>query len=235
MRRRAGSPAGVVHGGRRGLRVRLQVRHREALRSARRQANRDLLDDGTLYVARFNADGSGDWLPLVHGQGPLNAAGGFRDQGEVVVRTRRAADLLGATGMDHPEWIVAHPVTREVFCACTGSATRGRDGHAGANPANRRAPNPFGHILRWREDGGDPAATRFRWEVFVQAGGPDQGGTITGDLFANPDALWIDSMGHPVGGDRRLAAATSARAPSRRSATISFWRWIPRPASSNAS
>jgi secreted PhoX family phosphatase len=162
---------------------------------SRRQANRDLLDDGTLYAARFNADGSGDWLPLVHGWGPLDAAGGFRDQGEVVVMARRAADLLGATGMDHPEWIVAHPVTREVFCACTGSSTRGRDGHEGANPANRRAPNPFGHILRWREDGGDPAATRFRWEVLVQAGGPDQGGTITGDLFANPDALWIDSMG----------------------------------------
>jgi secreted PhoX family phosphatase len=162
---------------------------------ADRQANRDLLDDGILYVARFNADGSGDWLPLVHGRGPLTAAGGFRDQGEVLVKTRQAADLLEATAMDGPEWIVAHPVTREVFCACTGNAARGRDGNAGPNPANRRAPNPFGHILRWREDGGDPAATRFRWEAFVLAGPPDQGGTIAGDLFANPDALWIDSRG----------------------------------------
>ncbi len=162
---------------------------------ASREANRDLLDDGILHVARFNADGSGDWLPLVHGTGPLTNANGFRDQGEVLVKTRQAADALAATKMDRPEWIVPHPVTREVYCACTGNTSRGRDGNEGPNPANRRAPNPFGHIVRWREDGGDPAATRFSWEVFVEAGAADRGGTIRGDLFANPDGLWIDSMG----------------------------------------
>ena len=134
-------------------------------------------------------------MPIVHGQGPLTAANGFRDQGEVLVKTRQAADLLGATKMDRPEWIVPHPVTREVYCSCTGNTSRGGAGNEGPNPANRRAPNPFGHILRWREDGGDPAATRFRWDVFVEAGLADKGGTIRGDLFANPDGLWIDSMG----------------------------------------
>ena len=163
---------------------------------ARREANRDLLDEGVLYAARFNPDGSGDWLPLVHGQGPLTAANGFADQGAVLVRTRQAADALGATRMDRPEWIVPHPVTREVYCACTGNTARGRDGNEGPNPANPRAPNPFGHLLRWRDDGGDPAATRFRWDVFVQAGPSDKGGsTIKGDRFACPDGLWIDSRG----------------------------------------
>jgi secreted PhoX family phosphatase len=160
-----------------------------------RGANRDLLDEGTLYVAHFNADGSGDWLPLVQGGGTLTAANGFRDQGEVLVKTRQAADILGATKMDRPEWIVPHPITREVYCACTGNTTRGRDGSEGPNPPNRRAPNPFGHIVRWREEGDDPASPRFRWDVFVQAGFADKGGTITGDLFANPDGLWIDAMG----------------------------------------
>jgi uncharacterized protein len=160
-----------------------------------RDANRHLLDAGTLYVARFNADGSGDWLPLVHGTGPLTAANGFGDQGEVVVRTRQAADALGATKMDRPEWVVAHPVTREVFCACSNNTERGRPTFEGPNPANRRGPNPFGHIVRWREDRADPAATRFRWDVWVEAGPAARGGTIKGDTFACPDGLWIDAMG----------------------------------------
>jgi secreted PhoX family phosphatase len=159
-----------------------------------RDGNRNLLDAGTLYVARFSADGTGTWLPLVHGTGPLTAANGFHDQGEVVVRTRQAADALSATKMDRTEWIVPHPATGEVYCSCTNNAERGREGNEGPNPANRRAPNPYGHIIRWREDKGSPAATRFTWDVFVEAG-PDGGGTVKGDPFACPDGLWIDGRG----------------------------------------
>jgi secreted PhoX family phosphatase len=165
-----------------------------------RAANRDLLDSGTLYTARFNADGSGDWLPLVHGAGPLTATNGFRDQGEVLVHARLAADALGATRMDRPEWIEPHPLTREVYCSLTGNVARGADGKEGPNPANPRAGNAFGHILRWREAHSDPAATRFEWDIFVQAGDPsnpdaNRQGNISGDLFGSPDGLWIDSMG----------------------------------------
>jgi uncharacterized protein len=133
---------------------------------ASREKNRDLLDRGKLYVARFNADGSGEWRLLT---GP--------DLGEVRVKTRQAADAAGATGMDRPEWIVPHPVTREVFAALTGGP---------------RAP--FGQIVRWTEEGGDVAATRFRWQVFAAAG-PEGKGTNHGDHFANPDGLWFDAMG----------------------------------------
>ena len=167
---------------------------------ADRKANRDLLDEGTLYVARFNADGSGDWLPMIHGQGPLTAANGFRDQAEVVIFAKAAGDLLGATKMDRPEWIVPHPVTREVYCACTNNSARGSGGNEGPNPANRRPNNVFGHIVRWREAGGDVAATRFQWDVFVEAGDPAnpdpaKRGNIRGDMFGSPDGLWIDSVG----------------------------------------
>jgi secreted PhoX family phosphatase len=165
-----------------------------------RAGNRDLLDAGTLYAARFNADGSGDWLPLAHGEGPLTAANGFRDQGEVLIYARLAADALGATRMDRPEWIVPHPRTREVYCALSNNVARGNGGYEGPNPANPRANNAFGQILRWRETGGDPGARRFQWDIFVQAGDPanpdaNKKGNIQGDLFGSPDGLWIDERG----------------------------------------
>ena len=193
---RARSAAGLLHG-RRRRRSSTSTSSSPRSRSipTSREANRDLLDEGTLHVARFNADGSGDWLPLVHGQGPLTAANGFGDQGEVLVKTRQAADLLGATKMDRAGVDRAAPGHARRVLRLHRQYEPRRRRQRGPNPANRRAPNPFGHILRWQEDGGDPAATRFRWDVFVEAGLADKGATIRGDLFANPDGLWIDSMG----------------------------------------
>ncbi|HEY5636239.1 MAG TPA: PhoX family phosphatase [Burkholderiales bacterium] len=165
-----------------------------------RAANRDLLDEGTLYVARFNADGSGEWIELVHGRNGLTAANGFDSQGAVVMFARAAGDRVGATKMDRPEWIAVHPQTKDVYCALTNNGARGAKGQEGATPANPRAPNRFGHIVRWSEAGGDHAATRFRWETFVLAGDPKHAdpklrGDIKGDLFASPDGLMIDDRG----------------------------------------
>lgn len=165
-----------------------------------RNANRDLLDHGTLYVARFHDDGGGEWIELTHGKNRLDVTGGFADQADVLIRTRAAADAVGATKMDRPEWIAVHPVTREVYCTLTNSVRRGAPKFPGPDAANPRPNNVFGHIIRWREDGNDPAALKFKWDIFVMAGDPqhaDSGkrGNIKGDAFGSPDGLWFDDGG----------------------------------------
>ncbi len=151
-------------------------------------ANRDLLDHGTLFVARFDASGSGEWLPLVHDdKGPLNAAAGFRDQAEVVIKCRAAADRLGATPMDRPEDVEPSPLTGKVYIACTKNGDRdrgtrrdyftGREIDFGADAANPRLLNDFGHVIELTEDNDDAAATRFRWNVFLLAGDPQAPGS----------------------------------------------------------
>jgi hypothetical protein len=146
-----------------------------------RRANRDLLDHGVLHVARFDADGTGAWLPLVHDEkGPLGSKAGFSSQADVVVKARAAADLLGATPMDRPEDIEANPATGRVYIVCTKNPRRvansrvevksGRPVDIGTDRANPRPENALGHIIELREREDDAGATTFSWDVFLLAG-----------------------------------------------------------------
>ena len=146
-------------------------------------ANRDLLDHGTLYVARFDATGKGEWLPLVHDErGPLNSKAGFKDQAEVVIKCRAAADLLGATPMDRIEDFEPNPVTGRVYMACTKNPDRerqsrrdyymGREIDLGVDAANPRIGNDYGHIIELIERADDATSLKFRWNIFLLAGDP---------------------------------------------------------------
>jgi uncharacterized protein len=156
-----------------------------------RWLGRSPLDHGTLYVARFEDDGTGSWLPLKHGSGALTPENGWEDQADVLLRTRQAADAVGATKLDRPEWIAIHPGNRDVYC----SLTNGSGWESAANP---RTPNPYGHIIRWTERGGDHTATSFEWDIFVLAGDPAYDEEVELDasnVFGSPDGLRFDGDG----------------------------------------
>jgi secreted PhoX family phosphatase len=140
--------------------------------SARREDNLSLLDEGTLYVAKFDVDASGggvgQWIPLVGGQGPL---AGWTEA-MILINTRGAADQVGATKMDRPEDIEANPVTGKVYVVCTNNSLRGTSGQPGTDPANATAKNAHGHILEITEKSGDHAATTFSWDIFLRCGDP---------------------------------------------------------------
>lgn len=137
-----------------------------------RKANRGIMDEGILYVAKFHEDGTGEWVPLVFGQGPLTPANGFHDQGDVAIDARIAADLVGATKMDRPEDIEVNPIDQKVYLVCTNNTDRGKEGKAGTDKVNPRAVNAHGHILTLTEAGNDHAATRFDWDLFMICGDP---------------------------------------------------------------
>jgi secreted PhoX family phosphatase len=164
----------------------------------RATAGGHLLDRGTLYVARFNDDGTGEWIALVHGRNGLTAENGFRSQAEVVVNTRAAADFVKATRMDRPEWGAVDPQTGAVYFTLSNNSSRQS---ADIDKANPRANNIFGHIIRWNEQGRDHTATKFTWDIFVLAGDADAGRDLSGkplgndSMFACPDGLWFDRQG----------------------------------------
>jgi secreted PhoX family phosphatase len=167
-----------------------------------RDANRNLLDNGELAVARFDEDGTLEWRPIRFGEGPLTAENGFSDQGDVLIQTRRAADMLGATPMDAPEGFVSDPRTGVLYLALTQNRDRRTEQTSAANP---RANNEYGHVLELHTPAGsggahDYSARHFDWLVMLLCGPPNDAAPFHPDTevhsqFTDPDNLSVDPFG----------------------------------------
>jgi uncharacterized protein len=182
------------------------------------------LDAGTLYVAKFNADGTGNWLPLVFGQVPTRPAVGsepaytFADQADILINPRLAADAVGATPMDRPEWTATNPANGEIYLTLTNNnaANRPLNDTNAANPRHYGDPNlsgstsygnPNGHIIRLRETGDSNAATTFNWDIYLfGADSTDANptnvnisGLTTANDFSSPDGLWFSRPTNAAG------------------------------------
>jgi secreted PhoX family phosphatase len=175
-----------------------------------RTANIGLLDAGTLSVAKFRDDATGEWMPLVFGQGPLTPANGFESQADVLIATRRAGDLLKATRMDRPEDVEVQPKTGHVYVVMTNNTQRTLEQVDKANP---RPDNAHGHIIELIEDGGEHSATTFRWDLLIACGDPNdpadeafyQGHKDTSWMscpdniaFDDSGRLWVTTDGQPA-------------------------------------
>ncbi|MFC9236036.1 PhoX family protein [Streptomyces decoyicus] len=207
---------------------------------AAREHNRTLLDEGTLYAAKFRGDsageidgsgklpkdgefdGSGEWIPLASGD--TSYVPGMTAE-EVYVFTRIAADKVGATKMDRPEDVEPSPRTGRVYIALTNNSDRGRTGKAPADEVNPRNGNKHGQILELRERRDDPAADRFHWRLFLVCGDPEDPATYFGGFpkdqvspISCPDNLtfdvhgnlWISTDGNALGSHDGLFGVATA-------------------------
>lgn len=160
-----------------------------------------LLSNGTLHVAKFNDDMSGEWLPLTPETTGMEMA-------EILVFARMAGSKVGATTMDRPEWIAANPLRVEAYCALTNNKNRGVKPNAGGDETPISGPNPretnnFGQIVRWRPSGEDHGAAEFTWDLYVMAGNPAVYGNKyagsrnvnEGNMFNSPDGMAFSSDG----------------------------------------
>jgi secreted PhoX family phosphatase len=165
-----------------------------------REANRHLLDQGTLYVARFHDNGTLTWLPLIFGWNGLTPANGFHSQADVLIETRRAASVLGATPMDRPEDVEPNPATGRVYVMLTNNSKRTP---AQVDRVNPRPANIWGHVLELAPRNGDHGDITFAWDVLIKAGNPADGAiaamwnpaTSENGWFACPDNCAVDHQG----------------------------------------
>ncbi|MFW6742962.1 PhoX family protein [Acinetobacter pittii] len=172
------------------------------------------MNAGKLYVAKFNNDGSGQWIELAYGKNGLNESNTtypFKSQADVVTFARLAGDAVGATKMDRPEWCTVNPVNGEVYVTLTNNSNRGKDyATDAANPRNytdlyngtkEQKGNVNGHIIRFKETDDKTTAETFKWDIYLfgaeasMASNINLSGLTDNNDLSSPDGMWFDPRG----------------------------------------
>ncbi|SEO41433.1 PhoX family protein [Acinetobacter sp. yr461] len=172
------------------------------------------MNAGKLYVAKFNNDGSGQWIELAYGKNGLNESNTtypFKSQADVVTFARLAGDSVGATKMDRPEWCTVNPVNGEIYVTLTNNSNRGKDyATDAANPRNytdlkdattTQKGNVNGHIIRFKETDDKTTAETFKWDIYLfgaeasMASNINLSGLTDNNDLSSPDGMWFDSRG----------------------------------------
>ena len=172
------------------------------------------MNAGKLYVAKFNNDGSGQWVELAYGKNGLNESNTtypFKSQADVVTFARLAADSVGATKMDRPEWCTVNPLNGEIYVTLTNNSNRGKDyATDAANPRNytdlyagtkEQKGNVNGHIIRFKETDDKTTAETFKWDIYLfgaeaaMASNINLSGLTDNNDFSSPDGMWFDPRG----------------------------------------
>ena len=173
------------------------------------------LDSGKLYAARFNADGTGSWIELALSNALIVnfASYRFADQADVLLNARLAADAVGATKMDRPEWSAVHPGNGEIYFTLTNNSNRkvepvgsGQQGVDAVNPRSYIDPLPRatapgninGHIVRLKENGSETAAIAFAWDIYLfgaeataDTASVNLSGLTADNDLSSPDGIWF--------------------------------------------
>ncbi len=172
------------------------------------------MNAGKLYVAKFNNDGSGQWIELAYGKNGLNESNTtypFKSQADVVTFARLAGDAVGATKMDRPEWCTVNPVNGEIYVTLTNNSNRGSSYPTdAANPRNytdikgkeeEQKGNVNGHIIRFKETDDKTTAETFKWDIYLfgaeasMASNINLSGLTDNNDLSSPDGMWFDPRG----------------------------------------
>ncbi|AUC06080.1 PhoX family phosphatase [Acinetobacter lwoffii] len=168
------------------------------------------MNNGKFYVAKFNADGTGQWIELAHGKNGLtaqNAVYPFSSDADVLTFARLAGDAVGATKMDRPEWVAVNPENGEVYVTLTNNSNRGNNSAQpvdAANPRNYSDPeggkgNVNGHIIRFKEE--NTASESFEWDIYLFGAEASMDANINlsglndNNDLSSPDGMWFDPRG----------------------------------------